>query len=150
TFVCAVLAAPSITRISPLLRFLSKEEIYPALRGGSAGSLALTAAAMAGNALMLAVAAALALRPLLGAAAHTPPEPHEGPPALWLGNGVARLGGMAYAIHAAPSNAAMTSQMARAFGGRTIAEHGAPALHSALHLPLSLVTIALGMAVWLG
>src|SRR5690606_7445311 len=65
TFAAALAAALSMGGLPPFAGFLAKEEIYAALLPDSAAFL-LLAAAVIGNALMFAVAFAVALIPFLG------------------------------------------------------------------------------------
>jgi len=145
TFAAAALGALSMSGIPPFFGFLAKEEIYAALAAGDWRSLALVAAALAGNAMMLAVAAAIAIRPFFGELAHTPKHAHEGPVLLWIGPLLLTLLGPAAALFAGLTNRYLIAPMAGAVAGAPLEPHAALALHVGMPLALSLLTIALGL-----
>lgn len=79
TFVIALAAAFSMGGLFPFFGFIAKEEIYYALSGFDRRSMVFAAIAILGNALMFAVAFAVALKPFIGAKVETPKAPHEAP-----------------------------------------------------------------------
>ncbi|MDX3928832.1 MAG: putative monovalent cation/H+ antiporter subunit A [Shinella sp.] len=149
TFAAALVAAVSMGGLPPTFGFLAKEEIYVALAGGSLRAIAFTAAAVFGNALMFAVAFAVALKPFLGAKVETPKHAHEGPVLLWLGPAVLAALGLLAGLFSAFSHAAVTSPLASAIAGapQTVTISAVP--HVGTALLLSLLTIALGILVYL-
>ncbi|KQV43544.1 MULTISPECIES: monovalent cation/H+ antiporter subunit A [unclassified Rhizobium] len=66
TFAIAMVAALSMGGLPPFLGFVAKEEIYAALTAGDSALMLACAAAVLGNALMFAVAFAVALKPFVG------------------------------------------------------------------------------------
>jgi multicomponent Na+:H+ antiporter subunit A len=81
----AAIAALAMCGIPPVLGFISKELIYEAkLQLGSIGWV-LAGFGVAANALVVAVALIVGVRPFVGKPLHTPKHPHEAPPSLWLG-----------------------------------------------------------------
>ena len=88
-------AAISMGGLPPFFGFLAKEEIYTALSAFDMRSITFAALAVAGNALMFAVAFAVALKPFIGKRIETPQAPHEAPVLLWLGPAVLALAGLA-------------------------------------------------------
>ncbi len=145
TFAAALLAALSMGGLPPFFGFLAKEEIYAALAGSGAWSAALTAVAVAANALMFAAGFAVALKPFTGAQAGTPKQAHEGPVSLWLGPIVLAAAGLLAALLYAKTHHYISSPMAGAVAGRPVAVNVAPVPHAGTALWLSLATIALGV-----
>ncbi|WP_157115753.1 hydrogen gas-evolving membrane-bound hydrogenase subunit E [Ketogulonicigenium robustum] len=84
TALAAVLAAASMAGLPPLVGWIAKELLYAGALTLHPASLA-TAAALAANALMVAVAATLAIRPFFGADKPTPIPAHEAPWTMLLG-----------------------------------------------------------------
>ncbi len=85
TATAAGLAALSMTGVPPLLGFISKELMYEAkMQAPEVSTLVLLAGVLA-NALTIAVAVIVGIRPFLGKASEVPTGTHEGSPALWLG-----------------------------------------------------------------
>ncbi len=85
TFFVAILAAVSMAGLPPAIGFLAKEEMYLALMNPNAWSIAVLVVLIVGNALMLVVGAAIAIKPFFGGLKPTPLKPHEGSLALLIG-----------------------------------------------------------------
>lgn len=149
TFAAAVLAALSMGGLPPFFGFLAKEEVYVALSGGSLRSAAFMLAAVIGNALMFAVAFAIALKPFLGLRVATPKAPHEGPALLWLGPMLLAACGLAAGLMSAEVHALVTSPLASAIAGQPQAVTVSAMPHVSLALLLSAVTILLGVVFFL-
>lgn len=98
TAVAAALAALSMAGLPPLLGFVNKELFYEANLHAPRAAGWLTGAGVATNALLVAVAGIVGLRPFAGRLARTGHEPHEAPAAMWLGPvvlaGLGLLGGL--------------------------------------------------------
>jgi multicomponent Na+:H+ antiporter subunit A len=148
TFACACLAGLSMAGIPPFIGFLAKEEVYAATAGAAAWPAALTVAIVIGNGLMLAIAAAVAVKPFLGQFRETPKKPHEGPVLLWAGFAVLTAGGLASAIFASYVNHSLIAPMASAVAGRPLGPHAALGLHLGAPLLLSGVTVLFGALVY--
>src|SRR5690606_24556926 len=88
TFAVAMVAALSMGGLPPFAGFLAKEEIYAALLPGGAATMLLMAAAILGNALMFAIAFAVAFLPFAGDRRHELEEAGDGPVTLWIGPAV--------------------------------------------------------------
>jgi multicomponent Na+:H+ antiporter subunit A len=84
TAVAAIVAALSMAGIAPLLGFLSKELAYEAALHAPDAEW-ITAAAVAANILLVAVAVVSGIRPFFGKLVPTPKSPHEAPASMWLG-----------------------------------------------------------------
>ena len=85
TFAAAVLAALSMSGILPFIGFVAKEVLYAALAYPNLENILILIVMVAGNALMLVIAAAIAILPFFGEEKKTPKHAHEGPMSLWLG-----------------------------------------------------------------
>ncbi|NTF06786.1 putative monovalent cation/H+ antiporter subunit A [Agrobacterium rubi] len=148
TFIAAVAAAISMAGLPPFLGFLAKEEIYYALAHPNPRAILFTGIAIIGNALMLAVAFAVALKPFVGKLKKTPKHAHEGPVLLWLGPAVLALGGLLAALFSGVFHAGISTPMATAIAGETRAVEMSLIPHIGIPLALSLFTIALGVIVF--
>ena len=173
TFAIAMVAALSMGGLPPFLGFIAKEEIYAALTTGDPATMLACLAAVIGNALMLAVAFAVALKPFVGklasgvsplvpnqptpssgSSSHLLPagekgKPHDPPVLLWLGPAVMAVGGLLAALFAPAFHAAVSSPMASAVAGEAHVIDLSPVPHWSLPLALSLVTIAIGIGFYL-
>jgi multicomponent Na+:H+ antiporter subunit A len=85
TFIAAILSAISMAGFPIALGFLAKEEMYLAMTMGVWPDLLFLAVLIIGNALMMAVGVAIALKPFLGPLKPTPVKPHEGSLSLYIG-----------------------------------------------------------------
>ena len=168
TFAAALLAALSMGGLPPFAGFLAKEEIYAALAGANARAIAFTLVAVIGNALMFALAFAVALKPFIGekkplpgphaghdgtheedpdAAPHA--SIHEAPWPLLTGPVILALAGVAAGLFAPLFHALISSPMASAVAGEPRLVDIGPVPHMSLPFILSLATIALGIVVYL-
>ncbi len=94
TALAAGLAALSMCGLPPFFGFLAKESIYHALSHGGAYEWSIAITAIIGNALMFAIAAAIAIKPFLGRWVDPPKAVHEGSLMLVLGPIVLAIGGL--------------------------------------------------------
>lgn len=85
TFVVACLAALSMGGIPPLFGFIAKEILYEGLWSVLVASIYPVLFTVVCNAIMLAIAARIALKPFLGKRIHTQKPAHEGSVSLLLG-----------------------------------------------------------------
>jgi multicomponent Na+:H+ antiporter subunit A len=149
TFAAALLAALSMGGLPPFFGFLAKEEIYAALNFSGGWNGVFTVVAIVGNALMLVIGFAVALKPFLGAAIETPKHAHEGPVLLWLGPLTLAVVGLVAAVFSGVSHHYVSEPMAAAVAGAPVEIYISVVPHASLALLLSLVTIALGIAIYL-
>lgn len=98
TFTAACLAALSMSGLPPFIGFIAKEVLYYGTWGLPSAAMALTATAVVGNALMLVIAAAVALKPFMGPKVETPKHAHEGPVLLYAGPVVLSVSGLVSAL----------------------------------------------------
>jgi multicomponent Na+:H+ antiporter subunit A len=148
TFAAAILAALSMGGLPLFFGFLAKEEIYAALGFANGWSSLLTLVAVAGNALMFAIAFVVGLRPFAGAEKKTPKHAHEGPVLLWFGPLVLAVSGLLAALFSPSAHAVLSSPMAGAVAGKPITVEISAVPHVGLPLLLSVLTIALGVAAY--
>ncbi len=149
TFGAAILCALSMGGLPPFIGFVGKEVIYKGIAGIDPAHLAVTVVAVVGNAMMLAIGAAVALKPFLGSLnSRMPKDAHEGPMALWIGPVVLAALGLVTAVMLHTSDVLFFAPMADAIAGFFVdfEPHLVPAIDSAL--ALSLVTIALGVLIF--
>jgi multicomponent Na+:H+ antiporter subunit A len=149
TFGAALLAALSMGGLPLFFGFLAKEEIYAALAAGNPRAVFFTGLAVIGNALMFAIAFAVALKPFLGPHVETPKHAHEGPMTLWLGPVVLSLLGLAAALFSGVAHRYISSPMASAITDEKIVIDISTVPHLGLPLLLSVITVLLGaLAFW--
>ncbi|TXI06978.1 MAG: putative monovalent cation/H+ antiporter subunit A, partial [Rhizobium sp.] len=148
TFAAAVVAAVSMGGLPPAFGFLAKEEIYAALAQASPAAIILTLFAVVGNALMFAIAFAVALKPFIGPLVETPRHPHEAPPLLWLGPVALALLGLLSALFSDLSHQYISSPMASAVGGKALEISISLVPHIGLPLALSVATVLIGILVY--
>jgi len=149
TFAAAVLAACSMGGLPPFAGFLAKEEIYAGLGFANGWTILLTIVAFIGNALMFALGFAVALKPFTGDKVETPKKPHEGPALLWLGPVVLAALGLIFALLSTFSHGIISTPMASAVAGEPVSVSISVIPHIGLPLLLSLLTIALGILVFM-
>jgi multicomponent Na+:H+ antiporter subunit A len=148
TFAAALAAAISMAGLPPFFGFLAKEEIYYALAHGNPRAVLFTGIAILGNGLMFAVAFAVGLKPFLGKPVKTPKHAHEGPLLLWLGPALLALKGLTTALFAGIAHFYISTPMASAIAGEPRPVEISLIPHIGLPLSLSLLTIALGIALY--
>ncbi len=148
TAAAAAAAALSMAGFPPFLGFIGKELKYEgALAIASEPAFVATAAVLA-NALMVAVAGIVALRPFYGRRITAAKTPHEAPVALWIGPVVLASLGLIFGL--APSLIAdsLIQPAVTAILGRP--ETVKLALWHGINLPLalSLLTFSIGLTVY--
>jgi len=150
TFAAALLAGLSMAGIPGFAGFIAKEFLYkaslaaPQAAGLGPGVVTAMAVLIAGNALMIVVAAGCALTPFLGRRAARPPgAPHEVPLALWLAPALLGVLGLVAGLLPGLAGAALILPAAGAAAGGAVT---LPEIHFGLSGPFlaSLGTLALG------
>lgn len=149
TFVIALAAAFSMGGLFPFFGFIAKEEIYYALSGFDRRSLVFAAIAILGNALMFAVAFAVALKPFVGAKIETPKAAHEAPILLWLGPALLAAKGLSAALLSGLTHELVSTPMASAIAGEPRAVTISVVPHVGLPLIMSIVTAVIGIGFYL-
>ncbi|THK39650.1 putative monovalent cation/H+ antiporter subunit A [Ensifer sp. MPMI2T] len=149
TFAIALAAALSMGGLPPFFGFLAKEEIYEALSSFDRRSVVFAGLTILGNALMFAVAFAIALKPFLGSKVETPRHAHEAPVLLWLGPAILALKGLSIASMSGLAHRLISSPMSSAIAGEPRAVTTSLAPHIGVPLLLSAVTLLVGVAFYL-
>ncbi|MGB7432893.1 MAG: putative monovalent cation/H+ antiporter subunit A [Ahrensia sp.] len=148
TFGAAIMAAVSMAGLPPMVGFLAKEEIYYGIAAPDAWSILITLVAIVGNALMLVIGFAVALKPFLGPKVETPKSAHEAPALMYVGPVVLAVAGLVAGIMSSQFHMLFSSPMASAVSGGeaniTISLLPKPGIA----LYLSLATIALGVVFY--
>ncbi len=147
TFVAAALASLSMSGIPPLFGFIAKEEIYYALAKPDVWSIAILVCAVAGNSMMVAIAAAIAIKPFLGEMPKGM-HAHEAPPLLLTGPAMLAVLSLATGIFAFVANRYLISPMASAVFGEAVDARAVVALHIGMPLALSVLTLAFGYGLF--
>ncbi len=144
TFAIALAGALSMGGLPPFFGFLAKEELYFAFSTFDLRSALFAILTVLGNALMFAVAFAVALKPFLGPRVSMPKHVHEAPLLLWIGPAVLALKGFSIALMSGLAHRLISSPMASAIAGeaRTVEISLEP--HLGLPFALSVLTVALG------
>ena len=154
TFAAALLCALSMGGLTPFVGFLAKEEMYHALEQADAYHVAVMIAAIVGNALMFAAAFIVALKPFLGRMPETIHHPHEGGLTIWLGpltlGVLGLLGALFYGTYHEYLSIPMATAAVGQGGGQPVAIDIGWVPHINLAFVLSLATIGLGIALYLG
>ena len=148
TFAAAIAAALSMAGLPPFFGFLAKEEIYHALAHGNPRAILFTGVAIIGNALMLAIALAVGLKPFVGMAPRMPKTAHEAPLLLWLAPAVLALSGLLAAVFSTQFHAAVSSPMATAIADEPRLVEISLVPHIGVPLALSLFTVGVGIMVF--
>ncbi len=167
TFGAALLAGLSMGGLPPFIGFLAKEEVYHALAKGDVWSIVFTIVGIVGNGMMFALAFGVALRPFIGehlpvpgphhahdeddgaAAHHGHATVHESPIMLWLGPVVLAVGGLLAGLFSSSFHAFFSSPMSSAVAGESVQVEISAMPHISLPFWLSLITIALGVVMYL-
>ncbi|KZM49226.1 putative monovalent cation/H+ antiporter subunit A [Labrenzia sp. OB1] len=149
TFAAACLAALSMSGLPPFIGFIAKEVLYYGTWGWPGAGLAVTLVAVAGNALMLVIAAAVALKPFLGPKVETPKHAHEGPVLLIAGPVVLSLTGLVLAFMAHTTGLLFVGPALSSLTGefKQIDLHLWPTSFNA-PLILSIITVGLGIVLY--
>lgn len=149
TAAAALLAALSMGGLPPFIGFLAKEYMYKGAAYPDLPSVLLTISLVLGNAMMFAAGFAVALRPFYGETKETPKVAHDGPFMLWGGPLTLAVLSLVGGLLAGLTGDVFISPLLSAIVGYEVSVH--------LHLwegfniavALSLVTIALGVALYL-
>jgi len=149
TFFAACLAALSMAGVVPFIGFIAKEVLYEGIAAGTAWSVLLTITAVLGNSLMLVIGAAVALKPFIGPKVETPKHAHEGPILLWIGPMILAILGLVSALASHWTAHYLVGPMTSSIVGAQTDVHLSLIPHAILPFVLSLLTVALGVVIYL-
>ena len=148
TAAAAAAAGLSMAGFPPFLGFIGKELKYEGALAIASEPLLVAGAAVFANALMVAVAGIVALRPFFGERLATPRHPREAPLRMWIGPLL--LAGLGLTFGLVPSliagglvQPAVTAILGRPESVKLALWHGVN-----LPLMLSLLTFGLGLAIY--
>ncbi len=144
TAFAAIFAALSMMGVPLFFGFIAKEVIYEATTHMDLATI-ITAVAVVGNALMLAIAAVVSIRPFYGPIVTTPKAPREGPPSIWLGPVLLGACGFLFGVWPELAATYFVSPMTGAITGHSAHVELHLAFVPGLPLILSGVTIIFGM-----
>ncbi|TQV78498.1 putative monovalent cation/H+ antiporter subunit A [Denitrobaculum tricleocarpae] len=150
TAFAAAAAALSMAGFPPFLGFIGKELKYEGALAVASEPLFVATAAVLANALMVAIAGIVALKPFYGPRLETPKSPREAPLFMWIGPlGLAVLG-LVFGLMPGLISASLVQPAVTAIAGQP--EEVKLALWHGLNLPLllSVVTFVLGISFYLG
>ncbi|MEM1041307.1 MAG: putative monovalent cation/H+ antiporter subunit A [Bacteroidota bacterium] len=149
TFGAAGLAGLSMAGVPPLFGFIGKELAYKAKLGFDGADVLLPGAAVVANALTIAAAGIVVLRPFWGALQPTPKDAHEAPPSMWIGPLVLALVGLVFGLFPSLLPAALVDSAVTATLGFSTEITLALWYGLGTALYLSILTVALGvLAYW--
>jgi multicomponent Na+:H+ antiporter subunit A len=150
TFGAAILSAFSMAGLPPFVGFLAKEEIYYGIAASDPWSIFITAVAIVGNALMLVIGFAVAVKPFLGPKIETPKSAHEAPLLMFAGPVLLAALSLAAALWSGLLHQFISSPMASAVAGVPLEITISILPKPGIALTLSIVTIALGAVLYFG
>ncbi|WP_117190550.1 putative monovalent cation/H+ antiporter subunit A [Rhizobium terrae] len=148
TFGAALLSALSMGGLPLFFGFLAKEEVYAALLAGNPRAVFFTILAVTGNALMFALAFAVALKPFLGPRTEAVRHVHEGPVVLLLGPVYLAVLGLLGGLFPGIAHRYVSSPMASAIADERVVIDITAVPHPGMPLLLSVATMALGALVY--
>lgn len=148
TAAAAAAAGLSMAGFPPFLGFIGKELKYEGALAIASEPLLVATAAVLANALMVAVAGIVSLRPFLGVRHGTPKVPHEASVRMWLGPFVLAGLGLTFGLSPSLIAGSLVQPAVTAILGRP--ESVKLALWHGVNVPLllSLLTFALGLAIY--
>jgi multicomponent Na+:H+ antiporter subunit A len=149
TWLVVLLAAFSMAGFPPFLGFVGKELKYEGALAVASEPLLVVTFAVAANAMMVAVAGTVALKPFLGARTRAAAKAGEPPFAMWLGPAVLAAGGLLFGIAPELVGSALVNPTASFMIGDRVDKEFK--LWHGINVPLmlSLLTFALGIVIYL-
>ncbi len=141
-------AALSMAGFPPFLGFIGKELKYEGALAVASEPLFVATAAVLANALMVAVAGVVAIRPFHGERLDTPKAPHEAPVRMWIGPVVLAALGLTFGLAPSAIEDGFVQPAAAAILGEEVIVK--LALWHGINLPLllSILTFTLGLVIY--
>ncbi|MFT5485614.1 MAG: multicomponent Na+:H+ antiporter subunit A [Alphaproteobacteria bacterium] len=148
TALAAGAAGLSMAGFPPFLGFIGKELKYEGALAIASEPVLVATAAILANALMVAVAGIVALRPFFGAPKPTPKTPHEAPLRMWIGPLVLAALGLTFGLAPSLIAGSIVQPAVTAVLGQP--ETVKLALWHGLNVPLllSVLTFGLGITIY--
>ncbi|NJO21646.1 MAG: putative monovalent cation/H+ antiporter subunit A [Sphingomonadales bacterium] len=148
TAAAAAAAALSMAGFPPFLGFIGKELKYEGALAIASEPMLVATAAVIANALMVAVAGIVALRPFYGALHATPKLPREAPARMWFGPLLLAAIGLTFGLAPSLIAGTLVQPAVTAILGRP--ENVELAMWHGVNIPLllSFVTFALGLTIY--
>ncbi len=143
------LAALSMAGLPPFFGFIGKEMIYKAGEYAPLGELAVLSASLAANAMMIACAGLVAIRPFFGARRSPRDRPADPAWGLWLGPAALSILCLAFGLAPFAAEVGLVGPMVLSVTQEGMAEHLALWHGVNQALLLSLVTFAAGALLYL-
>jgi len=149
TWAVVLLAALSMAGFPPFLGFIGKELKYEGALAVASEPWLVVSFAVAANAMMVAVAGMIAIKPFLGPATSATARAKEPPLAMWIGPAVLAACGLVFGVAPELVGSALVNPTAGALIGDRVDKEFK--LWHGINLPLmlSLLTFGLGIAVYL-
>ena len=149
TATAAIIAAISMAGLPPMFGFIGKELLYETTWYAEEHSGLLTAASVAANSLLFAVAGIVAIGPFFGVRQETPSKPHEAPLSMWLGPALLGVLGITFGVAPMIVSQRLLAPAASAIVAQPVEMKLALWHGFNIMLALSLVTVVCGFVIYI-